>query len=134
MRKLKRELEVVCGIIEKNHRYLIAKRSEGSDLGFYEFPGGKVEKNETFQQALIRELKEELNLDVTIKKHILDFDDEREDKIIHLHAYLCHIQSGNLSLSAHSEIQWIQLHEVFNYPFQEADQVLLNYLQQFEVY
>ena len=59
-------MEVVCGIIEENQTYLIAKRGKGVHENIWEFPGGKIEHNETREEAVVREIKEELHLDVEV--------------------------------------------------------------------
>jgi 8-oxo-dGTP diphosphatase len=59
-------IEVVCGVLIQNGKCLIARRNYGSSKGFYEFPGGKVESNETKEEALKREWKEELGIEIKI--------------------------------------------------------------------
>ena len=86
-----KEIDVVCGAILKDGKYLIAKRAKGVDEGCWEFPGGKVEPNESQVDAIIRELKEELEIDVKVIKYLCSIDDIRTNIIIHVHAYLCEI-------------------------------------------
>jgi ADP-ribose pyrophosphatase len=63
--------DVVAAIIIKDNKYFIAQRNRNKHLGLkWEFPGGKVEKNETFENALKREIKEELNIDILIKNKL----------------------------------------------------------------
>lgn len=121
-----KELEVVCGAILKDGKYLIAKRGKGIDEGFWEFPGGKIEPNETQEQAIIRELKEELEIDVKVLKYICSVDDIRKDIIIHVHAYLCEIIDGNIHLNNHDEIKFVNANELYNYQFQKADKDILD--------
>lgn len=123
-----KEIDVVCGVIQKEDQYLVARRGKGVDEGFDEFPGGKVEKGESFEEAIQRELKEELDIEVNVLKHLLDFDDVRSDRILHLHAYLCEIKKGKPTLSVHTDLKWIQIHELSACHFQKADQVLLQHL------
>ena len=64
-------IEVVAGIIYKNNKFLIAQRNLKKDQGgLWEFPGGKVEKNESYENALIREIKEELNADIEVDEYV----------------------------------------------------------------
>ena len=67
-----KEMDVVCGAIQIDDKFLIARRSKGADPGFWEFPGGKVEQNESREEALIRELKEELDVDVEVKSILMN--------------------------------------------------------------
>ena len=123
-----RELEVVCGAILHEGKYLIAKRGKGVDEGFWEFPGGKMEPNETQQQAIIRELKEELEIDVKVIKYLCSVDDIRENLIIHVHAYLCEIVNGQLYLNNHDEVLFVNKEDLYNYNFQKADKDILDIL------
>ncbi len=123
-----RELDVVCGAILHEGKYLIAKRAKGVDEGFWEFPGGKIEPNETQEQAIIRELKEELEVDVKVIKYLCSVDDIRTDIIIHVHAYLCEIINGDLHLNNHDEVLFVSPNELYNYQFQKADKEILDIL------
>lgn len=124
-----KEINVVCGIIEKDDKVLIAKRGKGTDEGFWEFPGGKVEENESKEDAILRELYEELNVLCEIKCHVLDFDDVRNDLVLHLSAFKCKLISNEFILSAHTEYRWVHLNELLNYEFQKADTILIQTLQ-----
>ena len=121
-----KELDVVCGAILKEGKYFIAKRSTGADKGFWEFPGGKIEPNETQEQAIIRELKEELEVDVKVLKYICSVDDIRKDKIIHVHAYLCEIIHGEIHLNDHDEAYFVNPKDLYNFQFQKADSIILD--------
>ena len=123
-----KELNVVCGAILKEGKYLIAKRGKGVDEGFWEFPGGKVEPNESQVDAIIRELKEELEIDVKVIKYLCSIDDIRTNIIIHVHAYLCEIIEGNIHLNNHDEIHFVNPNDLYNYQFQKADKEILDML------
>ncbi|MGN1342957.1 MAG: (deoxy)nucleoside triphosphate pyrophosphohydrolase [Traorella sp.] len=125
-----KELEVVCGAIKKDDTYFIAKRGKGIDEGFWEFCGGKVEANETNEKALIRELKEELEVDVQILQYLGSVDDIREDIIIHVHAYLCEIVQGHIHLNNHDECHFVKANELYQYQFQKADKKILDIINQ----
>lgn len=121
-----KEINVVCGAICQNDLFFIAKRGKGVDEYFWEFPGGKIEPHESKEEAIIRELKEELNVDVHVKQLICDFDDIRETHILHLTAFLCEIISGTPCLSVHTEMKWVKANELYDYHFQKADRILLD--------
>lgn len=93
--------------------------------GIWEFVGGKVEKKETKEQAIVREVYEELSLKTCIIRHLCAFYDEREDLRICVDAFLMKIVTGDLKLHAHYEARWIGVEELDNYQFEEADQPLL---------
>lgn len=123
-------MDVVCGIIQKENRYLIAKRGKGVDEGIWEFPGGKVESEETKQEAVMRELKEELSIDVQILSYVTTIVDQHATETIYVSAYLCEIIKGCLTLHVHDEYRWVTAKELYAYKFQNADIPILDELQE----
>lgn len=123
-----KEMDVVCGAIQIDDKFLIARRSKGADPGFWEFPGGKVEQNESREEALIRELKEELDVDVEVIQYLCSIDDQRENFILHVHAFLCHIKKGTPLLQVHDEMKLVNACDLYDYKFQKADLEILNHI------
>ena len=123
-----KEIDVVCGAIQIDDKFLIARRSKGADPGFWEFPGGKVEQNESREEALIRELKEELGVDVEIIQYLCSIDDPRENFVLHVHAFLCHIKKGTPHLEVHDEIKLVNACDLYDHKFQKADLEILNHV------
>ena len=128
-----KKLNIVCGIICRNHKVLIAKRGKGIHENIWEFPGGKVEPEETREDAVIREIKEELEIDVSVDKYLISIIDEREDCILDVHAYICSYLSGDIQLHAHHEYTWINIKDVVKYNFEKADQPILDKLQEVSI-
>lgn len=123
------EIEVVCAILQDGANVLIGKRGKGTAEAIWEFPGGKVEKNETQEEACIREIKEELELDIEIDHFLCDIVDTAFTPPVHVYAYLAHIVKGELALHSHTEVTWVHRNEVLQYQFQEADKEILKQLQ-----
>ena len=121
-------MEVVWGIIEENQTYLIAKRGKGVHENIWEFPGGKIEHNETREEAVVREIKEELHLDVEVLEHVLSVVDHREAMDIHVHAYRCRKIGGSLELHAHHEVRYVSYQELYDYTFEPSDYAILDAL------
>ncbi|WP_439882332.1 8-oxo-dGTP diphosphatase MutT [Pontibacter sp. MBLB2868] len=120
-------IEVTAGVIENNEKYLIARRAPGKHLaGLWEFPGGKLEAGETYEECLTRELKEELNLDVTVQDHIADSIFKYGDKQIHLRAYFAKSESSEVISIDHDEVRWVGLGELAEYDFAPADLPIIN--------
>ena len=93
---------VVAAIIKKNNFFLIVQRNRAKHLGVkWEFPGGKVENNETLEEALLREIKEELNITINIHEKIAEEKYKDEEIDIVLHYYLCSHESGTMELNEH---------------------------------
>ncbi|MFC1507798.1 (deoxy)nucleoside triphosphate pyrophosphohydrolase [Pseudomonadota bacterium] len=120
---------VVAGVIEKDGRYLLAQRLEhASQGGLWEFPGGKVEAGETPEQALERELSEELGIETTTGKWLADSIFDYGDKIIHLKGYISHWQSGELQLHSHQDATWIDKVSIPQYELCPADHPIVEAL------
>ncbi len=122
-------INVVAAIIKKNNYYLIVKRNRNKHLGLkWEFPGGKVEKNETFEDALRREIKEELDIKINI---IEKFSEEKykDAKIdVLLHYYFCTFKSGKIKLNEHEDLAWIKKESFNKYEFAEGDKNIVSLL------
>ena len=115
-------IQVVCAVILKENKILIAQRSEQMKLPLkWEFPGGKIEKDEDEIQALIREIKEELNVDILpinrVSSHIHDYGSFK----INLIAYLCNYVSGEIMLLEHLDYEFVEFENLINYDLADAD-------------
>ena len=125
----KASIDVVAAVIMKNDLFLIANRSfEDNSQGMWEFPGGKVEENETFTSALIREIKEELSLNIKVGNIIATIDLNKTDKNIYVHYYYAIILSGQISLNVHSEFKWVPHNQLKSFTYIDGDRHILNYL------
>ena len=104
-------IKVVAAIIKKGNKILIAKRKTGEFKGKYEFPGGKIETGETCEQALIREIYEELEASIIIEKYFMNVYYKYTDYILDMKCYICTLKNNQIKLSDHFEIKWITLNE-----------------------
>jgi 8-oxo-dGTP diphosphatase len=118
--------DVVCAIIERDGRFLIARRSAGRHLAHkWEFPGGKVEAGESEAEALERELLEELGVRVEIFERLTPVDHRYPDRSLRLIAFRCRIVDGVPDAGEHEELRWIEIDEASEYEFPEADLPIL---------
>ena len=120
---------VVAAIIKKNNQYLIVQRNRNKHLGLkWEFPGGKVHDNETFEEALSREIKEELNITIHMYEKITEekYKDEKIDIV--LHYFLCSQKSGTIKLNEHEDLAWVEKKDFDKYDFAEGDGNILSSL------
>jgi mutator protein MutT len=101
-------LEVSCGIIIKNGEILCAKRLPGSWDDLWEFPGGKVEPGESPRQAVIRELQEELNIQVEVLLPLPSVFYRYPHLYLHLLPFICRILKNTPQISVHEEIRWLK--------------------------
>lgn len=128
-------INVVAAIIKKNDTYLCARRKSGSHLaGFWEFPGGKVEANETHSEALQRELIEELHIDVGVEDFVGQSTYDYGGKIVRLFAYLCDWHSGEITLNDHDSIEWLPLDRMQVLKWAPADIPLIFQLSTYMYY
>lgn len=103
----KKEIHVVAGIIIQNQKILATQRGYGEFKDGWEFPGGKIEPNETKEEALIRELKEELNIEIEVIRFFTNVDYEYSSFILHMDSFLCRIKRGQLDFKEHEDFRWL---------------------------
>ena len=123
-------IQVAAGLIEKDRRYLITKRPAGVHLaGFWEFPGGKRETGESLEQCLLRELKEELGIDITPGSPFHIIRHEYPEKLVELHFFRCTIRRGEPQALGCEEWRWVAPEVLANYDFPPADRPIIDMLQ-----
>ncbi len=126
-------IPVVCAIIEQDDQVLCALRSEQMTLpGKWEFPGGKLELNEIPEDALIREIKEELNISIKIIEALpISEYSYVPEKVIRLIPFRCMIQNNETpAATEHAELRWVKKEDLQKLNWAEADvPIVLNYMQ-----
>jgi 8-oxo-dGTP diphosphatase len=121
-------VRVTCAIIVKDGKILVAQRSEKMDLPFkWEFPGGKIESKESAEACLIREIKEELNIEIEIKKAFKsNFHSYSKEKEIELIPFLCGYIGGHLVIKEHHQILWKEPENLHLLDWADADVPIVN--------
>jgi len=128
-------VEVSAGLVFRHGKLLITQRHAGAHLGgLWEFPGGKREPGETFQQCLERELIEELGVRVHVGELFEEITHRYPEKTVHLMFFLCEIQSGEPAALDCAAIKWVSKAELFEHPFPPADERLLNKLREADLW
>ena len=113
---------VTAAVIEKEGKVLIARRAPHSKLaGKWEFPGGKVEEGETLQDCLVRELSEELGIEVIVGRLLAATEYHYEHGSFRIHAFKVNWVSGAMSLRDHDCVEWVLLEEITTYDLLPAD-------------
>jgi 8-oxo-dGTP diphosphatase len=117
-------IEVVAAIVCFKDEILCVQRSE-SKLPYiskkYEFPGGKIEEGETREEALRRELLEELNISTKIKSFFLTVVHQYPDFELTMHSFMCEVESKELTLNEHIDQKWLVLRELTKLDWAAAD-------------
>jgi 8-oxo-dGTP diphosphatase len=124
-------LNVVAALIISNNQFLLAQRIKGELKDFWEFPGGKVEKNESMQEAIIREVKEELGSEVDIVNRVSTFNYKYPFATIKLTLFHCRIKSSTKDLiigDSHNKIAWVDYNES-NLELAPLDKKIFDYLK-----
>ena len=118
--------EVVAALIWDKDKFMICQRPAHKARGLlWEFVGGKVELDETKEQALIRECREELNVMLTVGDVFMDVIHEYPDLTVHLTLFNATIAKGVPQMIEHNDIKWITPSEIPNYDFCPADEEIL---------
>lgn len=119
-------VEVVAALIWNKGRFMICQRSKNKSRALlWEFVGGKVEKGETKEQALIRECREELDITVSVGNEFMSVTHEYPDITVHLTLFNATIKEGEPTLIEHCDLKWITSAEIQNYEFCPADSKML---------
>lgn len=122
-----KKVNVVAAVTyDKNDNILITQRVDGEFNGLWEFPGGKIEANETHQEALIREIKEELNIDIKVGDFITTVNYKYPTFELEMHVYKCHVVNGTINLNVHSSYQWIPKEKLNSIEWVPADIEIIN--------
>ena len=121
---------VTAALIKDEDKILIAQRGRRKRFGWkWEFPGGKVRPDETPEDCLRREIKEELNLEISIEKHFCTTHHQYPDFNIELIAFWCSILGGKMKLVDHEQVLWVTVPEMNEYTFVEADLNVISALE-----
>lgn len=120
-------INVVAAVIcNEDNKILIAQRNlKKSQGGLWEFPGGKIESGETREHAIVREIKEEMNIEIEVEKYLAEKVFEYPEKTINLIALKCKIINGKITLNEHEDAKWINKNELTNYNFAPADRFII---------
>jgi len=124
-------VKVTCAILEQHERVLVTQRSQKMSQPLqWEFPGGKLEAAETAEDAVVRELKEELQLDILPLQRLSPVQHKYEDTQIELIPFICSYEGGVIHLLEHRAYQWAELSELAKYNWCAADKpIVAEYLR-----
>lgn len=127
-------INVVCGIILQNEKIFICRRKEGISLsGFWEFPGGKIESNETKRDALKRELQEELEMEVKIEYFFGKSNHDYGSFQIELFGYVCSLVNYSGKLIDHDAYKLVDFESLSNYKLAPADIPFIQMIKQKDI-
>lgn len=123
-------IDVAAGLVFRAGQLLITQRRPGDHLGgLWEFPGGKLEPNETFEHCLIRELREELGIEVTVGRQIEEITHAYPEKTVRLRFFHCTLATGEPQPLHCLALAWVTRQTLPTYQFPAADAQLLDRLR-----
>ena len=123
-------IDVAAGLVFRDGKLLITQRYAAAHLGgLWEFPGGKREQDETFEECLARELREELGIEVVVVELVESLTHDYPEKTVHLQFYRCQWQRHEPQLLGCPAFKWVMPDELRSYEFPAADARLLKKLQ-----
>jgi len=125
-----KQVEVSAALIFRDGKLLITQRHTESHLGgLWEFPGGKREAGETFEQCLVREIREELGVEISVGELFEEISHDYSEKSVHLKFFLCKLLSGEPQPLDCAAVKWVEKPELAAHEFPAADARLLEKLK-----
>ncbi len=125
----KKRIEVVAAIICDGNKMFATQRGYGEWKDWWEFPGGKIEAGENPQEALKREIKEELATEIEVGDLISTVDYEYPKFHLKMHCFLCKMKKGNLTLLEHEAAKWLNLETLDTVKWLPADEIVVEVLK-----
>ena len=125
------QIKVVAGLIIQNNKLLICQRPSFKDHPLkWEFPGGKIKNDATNEEALIREINEELSINIINYEELISYNFNYKDfnKKVFIYFYLVNNFSGKVLNKFHKELKWIEIKDIREYDFLEGDLKIIDYI------
>ena len=123
-----KHIEVVAAIIQRDGAYFATQRGYGEFEGMWEFPGGKIEPGESSEDALKREIQEELGVDIVIEDLICTTEYDYPSFHLTMHCYLCRVEAGEIELREHKSARWLRPEELGIVEWLPADKDVISRL------
>ena len=123
-----KHIKVVAAIICKDEKVFATQRGYGNYKDWWEFPGGKIEAGETPEEALVREIREELKTEVSVDEFLITVEYEYPEFFLTMDCFLCSIVKGDLVLVEHEAARWLPLNDLHQVQWLPADLEVLEAL------
>ena len=125
------QIKVVAGLILQNNKLLICQRPNFKDHPLkWEFPGGKIKNDETNEETLVREINEELSINIINYEELISYNFDYKDlkKQVFIYFYLVNNFSGKVLNNFHKELKWIEIKDIREYDFLEGDLKIIDHI------
>lgn len=127
---MRKTVSVVAAVIEAEGKVFATQRGYGPWKDGWEFPGGKIEPGETPEQALAREIREELDADITVGEKLIQVEYDYPDFHLSMGCYRCALISGQLTLKEHEAARWLAPGELDTVAWLPADRITVDAIRQ----
>lgn len=124
-----KSINVVAAIITNDNSFFATQRGYGEFKDWWEFPGGKIERGEKPEEALVREIKEELDTEIVVNELLHTVEYDYPEFHLTMHCYFCEVVSGELELKEHEAAKWLEKNELDSVQWLPADQEIIELLK-----
>ncbi len=122
-------IRVVAAVIRDGERIFATQRGYGPYKDGWEFPGGKIEPGETLEQALAREIREELDTEIEVGEKLTQVEYDYPEFHLSMGCYICSVRSGHLTLKEHEAAGWLRAEELDGLDWLPADRIIVSQLK-----
>lgn len=126
-----KNIREVAAIMIENNKIFATQRGYGDFKDGWEFPGGKIEKGETPEEALIREIKEELDTTINVNKKIDTVEQDYPNFHLSMNCFICNILEGDLVLKEHEASKWLSKDELYSVDWLPADKKIIEKIEDY---
>ena len=123
-----KHIEVVAAIIRKGGKIFATQRGYGEWKDWWEFPGGKMEVGETPEEALVREIREELSTEISVDEFLCTVEYDYPQFHLTMHCYICSLLTESLHLNEHEAARWLKNNELDSVKWLPADKIIVEQL------
>ena len=123
-----KQIEVVAAIIRKGDKIFATQRGYGEWKDWWEFPGGKMEAGETPEEALVREIREELSTVISVDEFLCTVEYDYPQFHLTMHCYICSLLTESLHLNEHEAARWLKNNELDSVKWLPADKIIVEQL------
>ena len=129
MDKEKRHIHVVAALIRRGNEVFATQRGYGNYKDWWEFPGGKIEEGESPQEALAREIAEELDAEITVGEHLTTVEYEYPEFYLSMACFWCRLKNDHLRLLEHEAARWLPLDDLYQVNWLPADVLVIEAIE-----
>ena len=126
---MKKTIHVVAAIIYDNEKIFATQRGYGDYKDWWEFPGGKIEPGETPEEAIAREIKEELDTSIAVERYLMTVEYDYPEFHLSMDCFYCSVESGRLTLLEHEAATWLPINDLRMVKWLPADLIIIERLE-----